>query len=138
MFERYNAYIKDNPNGYWFRAKWYGWGWTPARWQGWLVLTVFIFLLVRNSLRIDELSHSVSDTLRPFFIQTVVMILALIWVCWKTGERPRWQWTPPSAGATGSEKNERPGPTQSYTSALIAFVIALALGFSFSIFFFGN
>lgn len=27
-------YLKDNPEGYWFKRKLYGWGWTPAKWQG--------------------------------------------------------------------------------------------------------
>jgi len=40
MIKEYIAYLKDNPQGYWFKAKLYGWGWDPAIWQGWLVLLV--------------------------------------------------------------------------------------------------
>lgn len=92
MFQNYIAYIKDNPKGYWFRAKLYGWGWTPARWQGWVTLLVFIALVVLNFWRIDRHSHSASDTLINFLPQTVVLILLLIAVCYWKGEKPRWQW----------------------------------------------
>jgi hypothetical protein len=32
LFKEYTDYLKDNPQGYWFKRKLYGWGWTPARW----------------------------------------------------------------------------------------------------------
>ncbi len=76
----------------WFKTKMYGWGWTPAAWQGWLILVGFVAIVVWNFFRIDAQSHSNSDTLRPFIIQTVTLTLILIWVCEKTGEKPRWKW----------------------------------------------
>lgn len=33
MFKNYLDYIRDNPHGYWFKRKLYGWGWTPVTWQ---------------------------------------------------------------------------------------------------------
>ncbi len=86
------AYLKDNPQGYWFKRKLYGWGWTPATWQGWLVLFGFIVLMVLNFLRLDIPSHSASDTLINFIPETAVMVLLLIGICWKKGEKPKWQW----------------------------------------------
>ena len=76
----------------WFKAKDYGWGWYPATWQGWLILFVFIALIVLNFLRIDTQSHSVSDTLINAIPETVALILLLIFICWKTGEKPSWRW----------------------------------------------
>ena len=87
LFKEYINYIKDNPKGYWFKAKWYGWGWTPVKWQGWLTVLIFIAILFFNFLRIDANSHSVSDTLRPFFIQTIVLVFILIYICYKKGEK---------------------------------------------------
>jgi len=49
----YLEYLKDNPNKYWFRRKLYGWGWTPATWQGWLTLLIFILIIPLNFYRID-------------------------------------------------------------------------------------
>ena len=95
MLKEYILYLKDNPKGYWFRARLYGWGWMPARWQGWIVLLVFVILITLNAYRIDSNSHSVSDTLINFIPQTFILVLILFFICWKKGEKPRWQWGPP-------------------------------------------
>jgi hypothetical protein len=87
--------MNTTPNGskkYWFVAKTYGWGWTPATWQGWAVLVVFLVAIVLNFFRIDGFSHSVSDLLINFVPQTLLLILILVAICWKTGEKPSWQW----------------------------------------------
>ncbi len=97
LIKRYRDYLTDNPEGYWFKRKLYGWGWTPARWQGWVVLLVFIALLFWNFFRLDADSHSVSDTIRPFIIQTFLLVALLIGLCLVKGERPRWQWGLPPA-----------------------------------------
>lgn len=94
MIKEYISYLKDNPQGYWFKAKLYGWGWTPARWWGWVVLFVFIIIIFFNFFRINSDSHSASDTLINFVPQTALLFLILIFICWKTGEKPRWQWGP--------------------------------------------
>lgn len=39
-------YLKDNPEGYWFKRKLYGYGWTPARPAGWLTLFVYLGVLL--------------------------------------------------------------------------------------------
>ncbi len=76
----------------WFRRKTYGWGWQPATWQGWLAVAVFIAAVFLNFYRIDSASHSASDTLINFVPETFILSLALILVCYLTGEKPRWQW----------------------------------------------
>ena len=77
---------------YWFKAKPYGYGWYPASWQGWLILTVFISLEVFSFFLIDSRSHSVSDTLinfvpLTFFLAGIMVLLARI-----KGEKLRWRW----------------------------------------------
>lgn len=76
----------------WFKAKLYGWGWVPCSWEGWLVLLSFVIFQFWNFLRLDKYSHSSSDTIRPFVIQTFIAVSILIWVCYKKGEKPRWRW----------------------------------------------
>lgn len=100
MCSRYLEYIKDNPQGYWFKAKLYGWGWVPATWQGWAVLLLFVLLMVLDFLRIDAGSHSASDTLVAFVPQTFLLAFLLLLVCYAKGEKPRWQWGLPK------EKND--------------------------------
>ncbi len=91
IFREYIAYLKDNPKGYWFKRKLYGWGWTPARWQGWVTLIIFIAGIIWNAIRLDSASHSVSDTLINVVPQTFVLLLLLLVICYKTGEKPKWQ-----------------------------------------------
>ena len=77
---------------YWFKTKPYGYGWYPARWQGWLVITLFIVLEIYIFRSIDLTSHSVSDTLINFIPLSCILIALLILICVKTGEKARWRW----------------------------------------------
>lgn len=76
----------------WFKAKTYGWGWTPATWQGWLVTVLFAGLTAYSFIAIDRASHSVSDTLMAFAPVVLLNLLLLVLVCSLTGEKPRWRW----------------------------------------------
>ena len=68
----------------WFGPKRYGWGWRPVSWQGWLLVALFVAFVAWNAMRIDAASHSVSDMLRPFIIETVLMALVLGIICQMT------------------------------------------------------
>ncbi len=46
----------------------------------WLLATVFIIFSTLNFIRIDSVSHSASDTLRPFIIQTAALALIFLLV----------------------------------------------------------
>ena len=91
IFDDYVAYLKDNPNGYWFKRKLYGWGWTPARWQGWLVTGAFMVIVLGLLIGAD------TEIIKSFNENELLIIVALITtlfvgVVWKTGEPPKWQW----------------------------------------------
>lgn len=73
---------------YWFRAKAYGWGWgLPIAWQGWVVLVCFILLVAAGAV-------GVLPYYGPFifFACMVLLVAALVAICWITGEPPRWRW----------------------------------------------
>lgn len=76
----------------WFRAKTYGYGWTPCSWQGWLVLLAYIALSLLTFLTIDAKSHSGSDMLLGFVPLFLVYTFVLILICVKTGEKAKWRW----------------------------------------------
>lgn len=76
----------------WFKRKSYGWGWTPATWQGWLTLAGFLALMVANTIRLNMARTSVNDFLINFIPQTILLVLVLILICYMTGETPKWQW----------------------------------------------
>ncbi len=88
MIKEYLAYLKDNPKNLWFKRKLYGWGWTPVRWQGWVVILAFVALMFSNALQVGTHSISVIN----FILETLVLVALLIYVCIRKGEKPRWQW----------------------------------------------
>ncbi len=93
MLSKYFDYLKDNPNHYWFKSKLFGWGWTPARWQGWLVMAVFLVYVFWESSKLPANGENVpSDILLSFYIKLGISILILLLICFLKGEKPRWQW----------------------------------------------
>jgi hypothetical protein len=95
MIKEYIKYLKDNPQGYWFKAKLYGWGWTPAKWQGWLVLLVYVLflltLIISREKTIPGNPDSGSNFL-TFALPIIVLTSLLVFIAYKKGERPRWRW----------------------------------------------
>jgi hypothetical protein len=92
MIEEYRAYLADNPEGYWFKRKLYGYGWTPARWQGWAVTLAFILIVV-GLLIISSPSYLLvqpTEVVLPLVALTALFVA----LCWKTGEPLKWQWGP--------------------------------------------
>lgn len=92
MIKEYIEYFKDNPQGLWFKRKLYGWGWTPVKWQGWLVVAVYLALAVYLFMKADTTAHSGSDTLIGFALPFIIATTLLICICYKKGEKPKWQW----------------------------------------------
>ncbi len=74
----------------WFRAKLYGYGWTPASWQGWLVLAIYLGGVIGLSVFMDSLLTfwQVLAIVVSFIVQTVLLLI----ICVLTGERARWRW----------------------------------------------
>jgi hypothetical protein len=79
----------------WFRAKSYGWGWTPASIEGWLVLGLFFAGIAIDVAVFTRRLHSgvgVKAATIAFLVWVAVLSAALIAVGWMTGERRRWHW----------------------------------------------
>lgn len=91
MVKEYLAYLKDNPQHLWFKRKLYGWGWTPATWQGWLVIGVWFICVLFLAFTIDENSPP-REVMFTFILPMALLTATLIRICYKTGEKPRWQW----------------------------------------------
>ena len=92
LFKKYNEYLKDNPNGYWFKRKLYGWGWFPVKWQGWLTLAIFVLLVLLSRIDIKFDSSTTNSEISWFIFKVVLLVIILIFICYKKGEKPRWQW----------------------------------------------
>lgn len=75
----------------WFKRKRYGWGWTPATWQGWLITVLYIGLVVGFTLTVDE-SSSPTDLAFTFLLPVLLLTVAFVRIAYQKGEKPRWQW----------------------------------------------
>lgn len=91
MIKAYIAYVKDNPHGYWFKRKLYGWGWTPVTREGWLVLLGYILAVLLFALTLGPNSTDREVTF-TFLLPVALLTISLIRICYKKGETPRWQW----------------------------------------------
>jgi hypothetical protein len=87
MFKEYIAYLKDNPEGKWFKRKLYGWGWVPVRWQGWAVIIVGL-LVFTLGITIGEMDDAPGAAALGFLL----MLGIVFYFGYKKGEKPRWQW----------------------------------------------
>jgi hypothetical protein len=87
----YIEYLKDNPEGYWFKRKLYGYGWIPAKPVGWIIAGVYLVFLLGAGWYAETTSFS--DVVPITFIALVagVTILLLV-IIWRTGEPLKWQW----------------------------------------------
>lgn len=95
MLQKYLSYLRDNPEKLWFKNKIYGWWWTPATWQGWLVTLLYIVLVLSLAFMVEEPIPGNPDSGSNFLTfawPIIVLTFLLIFIAYKTGEKPRWQW----------------------------------------------
>lgn len=79
----------------WFRARRYGWGWTPVSVEGWLVTAALVLLVVAG---IVVFNHAMRGGANP----VLALIVFALWVAalaggqiaigFARGEAPRWRW----------------------------------------------
>lgn len=90
MFQKHLSYIKDNPQRYWFKRKIWGWGWTPATWQGWLSTLIYISLVLLIALNGEEEIPGNPDSGTNFLmfgLPIILLTVAFIFLAYKKGEK---------------------------------------------------
>jgi hypothetical protein len=96
------------PDGAWFRPKRFGWGFTPATWQGWAVIVVFAVVLSATLLQLkphapglqgwlaamsDKSDNDLSVLLaRPDVIGEVLAEVCAFLVVVRLTGRGAWKW----------------------------------------------
>lgn len=76
----------------WFKAKMWGWGWTPISWEGWVITILYVIAILQYAWKADRWAHSGSDALINFALPFIVTTIFLLIICYARGERPRWRW----------------------------------------------
>ena len=71
---------------YWFKAKRYGWGWSPSTWEGWLVTVGYVAIVAAPYL----VGRRVGVPLG--LVGLLVGTPLVLWLCVTRGEPPRWRW----------------------------------------------
>ncbi len=75
----------------WFKRKRYGYGWTPATKEGWWVVVLYTLVVMLAAFTFLRATPSPRDV--ALFVGVMGFAsAALIYVCFRTGETPRWQW----------------------------------------------
>lgn len=80
---------------YWFKARRYGWGWTPVTWQAWVLLTIYALILTVSAVLLlpgtkDNATNFVGVV--AFILIFLSATFLLIGICFKKGEKPGWNW----------------------------------------------
>lgn len=86
----------NNLNKYWFKAKIYGWGWTPATCQGWVVTGVYIILAILISSSVNDTTPE-QDIILRVVLPMLLLTSLLIFIAYRKGEKPHWQWGKPKS-----------------------------------------
>lgn len=61
----------------WFKKKRFGWGWSPATWEGWLVVLLYTLAVTLVSILLPAQ--------RGFLVMLLTALL--IFICWLKGEK---------------------------------------------------
>ncbi len=92
--------MENNQKDLWFRRKYYGWGWTPVKWQGWVLTLALVVFILWDGLCLKSfvgLDGSLSgDVMFWYFVRLAVVVAVFLFICYKKGEKPKWQWGLPS------------------------------------------
>lgn len=76
----------------WFKAKRFGWGWTPATPEGWIVVGIFLAALLGSTIALVRFRPEDPSVTTEHVGVAVLLTAALIAICAKTGEKPGWRW----------------------------------------------
>jgi hypothetical protein len=75
--------------GYWFKRKRYGWGWTPATWQGWSLVVALVVAVVVAALALGD--DPSTGAIVAYFAFVTVAVACVILLSVTKGPSPRWR-----------------------------------------------
>jgi hypothetical protein len=76
----------------WFKAKRFGWGWTPSQPEGWIVIGLFLAAILGSQLALVKFRPPTPAVVAEHLAFAFGLVAVVIAICWKTGEKPSWRW----------------------------------------------
>ena len=68
----------------WFKRKTYGWGWTPATWQGWVITGLYLILAITFASTLDAESP-LSEVMFTFALPLIFLTITLVRIAYLKG-----------------------------------------------------
>lgn len=75
----------------WFKAKMYGWGWQPVSWQGWAIMALYFFAVLKSTWGLKSQGSFGAD-LNILAARVLIPTVCILIICYIKGERPHWRW----------------------------------------------
>lgn len=101
---------RADKQNYWFKAKKYGWGWgLPANRKGWISFLVFVAVWLTALLALlgPYGTEQPSTSAVGLFVAIVMAdVAALVYVSFKYGEPPKWNWGTKNGKRTKAAKSK--------------------------------
>ncbi len=80
----------------WFRAKDYGYGWTPQTFEGWLTTLMYLVLVIAVTIvfimRLNDPLFNQWVSVGIYLFLIGISTVTLIIISYLTGEKPSWRW----------------------------------------------
>ncbi len=77
---------------YWFKARKYGYGWTPVTLEGWVTVVIYIVVSIYAFVEVHKdyptLKQNIIAAIPTFAFVTLILLLIL----YKKGEPLKWPW----------------------------------------------
>ncbi len=105
--------MSDSNKKLWFKARRYGWGWTPITWEGWTVLGITLLIIVIGTSVLSYKSAGLATDspqaqmyMKDYLALIAADILGLILICYRKGEQPHWSWGDSDKNLTNDENED--------------------------------
>jgi hypothetical protein len=80
---------RDLKSKYWFKAKSFGYGWTPCSREGWLITILFVLLLIALPFVFMEELNS-GEVPVNYLVSFFGLIFLFVYIAYRKGEKPKW------------------------------------------------
>lgn len=76
----------------WFKRRRYGWGWTPTTWQGWLVVTTALLIMIADVVFATSIGERPTAWQVTLFLAILaIAVVGLVAVGYRRGPKPKWR-----------------------------------------------